>query len=360
MTLRRKLAVRYAAIVGVCLLLLAGLAYHEFVVEPRVRKQMGIPKPSGSTWGEYAEIFFHALIPATLGVGWWLMRKTLAPIDDLARGVERVHAGNLREPLPRSGAGDEVDRLTASFNDMAQRLDQAFQQVRQFTLHASHELKTPLTVMRAELGAATRDAESLPPAEMRERLHSLLDEVQRLARIVDGLTLLTKADAGLLRLERQPVRLDQFVRECFDDAVILAEAHAVNVRLGVCEELIVLGDRDRLRQVLLNLTDNAVKYNRRGGTVTMALRRAGGMAELEITNTGAGIPPELQARIFDRFVRGDEARQRTVEGCGLGLTICQWIVQGHGGTIQISSTPGQVTTARVRLPLANSRDLPVR
>jgi HAMP domain-containing protein len=137
MTLQRKLALRYAGIVGVCLLLLGGLAHHEFGVEPRVRQQMGMRKPSGSSWGEIAEIVFHALIPVTLGVGWWFMRRTLAPIDSLARGVEQVDAGNLREPLRRSGNGDEVDRLTAAFNAMAGRLDRTFQRIHEFTLHAT-------------------------------------------------------------------------------------------------------------------------------------------------------------------------------------------------------------------------------
>jgi signal transduction histidine kinase len=183
-------------------------------------------------------------------------------------------------------------------------------------------------------------------------MQSQYEEVRRLARIVDTLTLLTKADAGLVMLERKTVRLDQLVRECFDDAVILAEDHEVQVTLAVCEEVTVLGDRDRLRQLLLNLTDNAVKYNRPGGTVAMRLRKTSARAELEISNTGEGLPPELQGRVFDRFVRGDGARKKSADGCGLGLTICQWIVHGHDGTIQISSAPDQTTTVSVRLPLA--------
>ena len=207
MTLRGRLALRYAIVAGVCLALLAGLAHHEFIVEPRVRRELGLPKPSGSEWGEYAELVFHSLIPVALGAGWWLMRRTLAPIGALARGVEHVHAGNLRTPLPRSLNGDEVDRLTEVFNAMAARLDRSFQQIREFTLHASHELKTPLTVMRGQLDTALREGSSVSPRQ-REWVRNHLEEVQRLARIVDTLTLLTKADAGLVQLEQHPVRLD--------------------------------------------------------------------------------------------------------------------------------------------------------
>jgi signal transduction histidine kinase len=350
MTLRRKLALRYASIVGVCLLLVVGLAYHEFVTEPLERKALGIPELPEAEWGEFAEVFFYGMIPLVLGIGWWLMRRTLNPLKELARGVERIHAGNLREPLSHSGKGDEVDRLTEVFNAMTARLDQSFQQIREFTLHASHELKTPLTVMRAGLETHLRDAGALAPGQP-EWAQAQLDEVQRLARIVDSLTLLTKADAGLITLERQPVPLADLMRECFEDAQILAEPHGVTVTLAACEPLEISGDRHRLRQLLLNLTDNAVKYNQAGGRVMLALRRADGLAEIEVANTGPGISPELQARVFERFVRGTEARNRAADGCGLGLAICQWIVQAHGGTIGISTDAARLTTVRVRLPL---------
>lgn len=350
MTLRQRRAFRYLAVVVGCLLLLAGLAYHEFVVEPRVRKEMGIPKPSGSTWGEDAEIFFHGMIPVVLGCGWWLMRKTLAPINALTQSVEHLHPGNLCEPLPRSHNGDEVDRLTEVFNAMTGRIDQSVQQIRQFTLHASHELKTPLTAMRLHLETALNDADALP-LEQHRWMHVQLEERQRLTRIVDGLTLLTKADAGLVPLEKKPVRLSQLVRASFEDTVVLAEARGVQATLTGCEELVVLGDPDRLRQALMNLTDNAVKYNRAGGTVRMALRKVEDAAEIEITNTGDGIPPELQSRVFERFVRGSDALSKAVEGCGLGLPIVQWIVQAHGGTIKIATDATQLTTAFIRLPV---------
>lgn len=352
MTLCCRLTFRYMLIVVLSLLLLAGLAHRELINNPALRERLHIPEVTShpEPWRRYVDEFFYVAIPVVLCFGWWLMRRTLEPISDLAKAVERIEAHNLREPLPRPGTGDEIDRLTEVFNAMTARLDQSFQQIREFTLHASHELKTPLTIMRAELETALRDDAALTPAQ-RDRVHSQLDEIERLAKIVDGLTLLTKADAGLVMLERQPVKLHELVRESFEDAQILAEPQQVQVSLAACAEVEIRGDRHRLRQLLLNLVDNAVKYNRPGGTVTIALRRTDKSADIEIVNTGAGIPPELQPRVFDRFVRGTDAPARAADGCGLGLTICRWIAEAHGGLIEICSAPDRPTSAFVRLPL---------
>lgn len=351
-TLRRRLAWRYGLIVAVCLLLLAGLSWHEFVQEPHMFRQLGIAEPAGSEFAEITEVFLYAGVPVIFAFGWWFVRRSLKPLHDLARTVEGFHPRNLAARLPRTGNGDEVDRLAASFNTMAARLEQAFQQIHEFTLHASHELKTPLTIMRIQLETLLQEERRLPP-DLGEWLECELNEVQRLSRIVDSLTLLTKADAGLVKLDRQPVALHDLMRECFDDAQILAEPQEVTVTLAACEDSRVTGDRDRLRQLLLNLADNAIKYNRPGGTVTLALRQCGDQAEIEVANTGQGVPPELRERVFERFVRGEEARGRAVEGAGLGLSICRWIVGAHEGTISLCSEPGQRTTVRVRLPLAN-------
>ena len=151
------------------------------------------------------------------------------------------------------------------------------------------------------------------------------------------------------------MRLDELVRDNFADAQILAEPHGIKVELANCEEISVRGDRHRLRQLLLNLADNAIKYNQPQGGVTMSLRRRGDFAEFTIANTGAGIPPEILPRVFDRFFRGDPAHESTIEGCGLGLSIAQWIVSAHGGTIQIESVPSKLTTVTVRLPLDTRR-----
>jgi signal transduction histidine kinase len=233
---------------------------------------------------------------------------------------------------------------------MTERLNRSFARIREFTLHASHELKTPLTVMHGELETALQDQALTAP--QRERLESELDEVQRLAKIVDGLTLLTKADAGQITLAREPVRLDELVREACADAQSLARPYDIQVSVTACDELTVTGDRHRLRQLLLNLTDNAIKYNQRNGTVTLCLRRTADTAEMAVANTGPGIPAETLPRIFDPFFRGDSSHSQTVEGCGLGLSIARWIVSAHAGTIRVTSEPNRLTTTTVRLPLS--------
>ncbi len=210
-------------------------------------------------------------------------------------------------------------------------------------------MKTPLTILCGEIETTLRD-ETLPLVE-RERLLSQLDEVRRLSKIVDGLTLLAKADAGQVAMQFETVRLDELVRDNFADAQILAEPHGIKVALEFCEEISVRGDRHRLRQLLLNLADNAVKYNQSQGNVTMDLRRDGNFAEFKIVNTGQGIPPEILPRVFDRFFRGDPAHSQTVDGCGLGLSIAQWTVSAHNGTIKIESAPAKPTAVTVRLPL---------
>jgi len=309
-------------------------------------------EPTEHAIAETGELIFQVGVPAVLlGLlgGWWLTRRALSPVAELTEAVKKIHESNLREPLPRTGNGDELDRLTGVFNGMLARLDDSFNRTREFTLHASHELKTPLTVLCGEAETMLGD-ESLSAAE-RERAASLLDELRRLARIVDGLTLLARADAGQITLAMEPVRLGELVRDNFADAQILAEPHGIQVALAACEEVTVRGDRHRLRQLLLNLADNAVKYNEPQGRVTMSLRRAGDRAEFMVANSGPGIPPEILPRVFDRFYRGDAAHSQTVDGCGLGLSIAKWIVSAHNGTIHIESAPAKRTTVTVRLPL---------
>jgi heavy metal sensor kinase len=353
MTIRTRLTVWYAAIFSISLLVIGLSMYSELVVEQRAkfaRHHGGAVDDDAGT--DITQIIFFcggaAVVIGALG-GWWLTRRALAPVAALTDAVEKIHANNLNAKIPRSSNGDELDRLTEVFNAMIMRLDDSFHRIREFTLHASHELKTPLTILCGETETALRD-NSLP-AEERNRAASLLDELHRLARIVDGLTLLAKADAGLVALNMATVRLDELVRDCFADLQILAEPNRITAELETCEDISVRCDRHRLRQLLLNLADNAVKYNEPQGRVTMSLRRADGFAEFEIANTGTGIPPEFLPRVFDRFYRGDAAHGDAVEGCGLGLSIAQWIVSAHGGTIKIASEPAKLTSITVRLPV---------
>ncbi len=352
MTIRTRLTVWYAVIFSGSLLAIGLVMYSELVVEARAKiaqhQAATLDEDAGEDILQILLIYGGSAVVVGLLGGWWLTCRTFAPVAALTTAVEKIHEGNLAEKLPRSGNGDELDRLTEVFNAMTARLAGSFQRIREFTLHASHELKTPLTVLHGELETDLNQT-TLPLAQ-REKLLSQLDEIQRLTKIVDGLTLLTKADAGQIELKFALVALGEIVRDVFEDAQILAKPSQVSVSLTACENISIHGEKHRLRQLLLNLADNAVKYNQPGGTVEFSLRRDGVDAELKITNTGKTIPPEVLPRVFERFFRGDPAHDSTVDGCGLGLSIAQWIVRAHHGDILFESAENQ-TTVVVRLPL---------
>ncbi len=350
MRLRTQLALWYSAILLVSLLLISGWAYYEVVVEhPAVSKALA--KEGYTPMDEFIEIMLYGGLPALLIAligGWILMRRALSPVNTLTTTLESIHVDTLGRQLARTGNRDELDRLAEVFNSMMTRLEQSFTRVREFTINASHELKTPLTIMRGEI--ETRLRESSPTAADREFLASQLDEIARLTKIVDALTLLAKADTGQLATAHEPVRLDELVRDCYADAQILAQPSHVQVEMNSCDEVTVRGDRHRLRQLLLNLADNAIKYNQRDGRVVMSLTKNNGAAELVVSNTGPGIPAEKLPRVFDRFYRGDPAHGGEVEGSGLGLSIVQWIVKAHGGAIELTSKPDQWTSVTVHFP----------
>jgi heavy metal sensor kinase len=349
MTIGKRLTLWYAGVLTGSLCIIGFGTYREISEHLRHRHR---PEPNERALVETGEMILGVGLPSVvLGLlgGWWLTRSVLQPLKELTGAIKQIHEHNLREPLTRTGNGDELDQLTQVFNDTLARLDDSFHRIREFTLHASHELKTPLTVLCGEIETALRD-ESLSATD-RERSASQLEELRRLARIVDGLTLLAKADAGQATLQLKSVRLDELVRDNFADAQILAEAQDIRIELTGCEEISMRGDRHRLRQLLLNLADNAVKYNHPQGLVAMGLRRTGGTAEFTVANTGPGIPPEILPRVFDRFYRGDPAHGNMNEGCGLGLSIVQWIVSAHEGTISIESNPAQLTIVTVRIPV---------
>jgi len=349
-TIRRRLTIWYGVVLAVSLLLISWATYEEFAEQSERGRETEVEE---SALAEASEIIFHVGLPAIiLGTagGWWLTRRALKPLSELTKAAKGINERTLDRPLPRSGNGDELDELAGVLNAMQARLHDSFNRIREFTLHASHELKTPLTVMHGELETALRD-NNLPPTD-RDRILSQLDELRRLSKIVDGLTLLTHADSGYVKLKKEALRLDQLVRDLHEDMVILAEPTGVQVQLTACDELMVMGDAHRLRQLLLNLADNAVKYNETGGSISMSLCRTGDEAQFIMANTGPGISPEILPRVFDRFFRGDPAHGANVEGCGLGLSIARWIAGAHDGTIEIESTPSKLTTVTLRLPAA--------
>lgn len=347
MTIRTRIAFWYMGMIGISMLLMFGVLYYELVVERQLNKT---PEDSSQ---QIEEIFLHYALPSAvmlIGGGYWVTRRILAPVEKLTRAVENVSVENLGERLTRSGNGDELDRLTVLFNAMQDRLADSFASIREFTLNASHELKTPLTILSGEIQAMLVDPRTLP--ELREALAGQLEEVQRLARIVDDLGLLTKADAGLVRLSNTEVSLDELVRDVHADAEALGVSKKIRVECSVCDGVTVTGDRDRLRQLLLNLVDNAVKFNVPDGRVGISLRRSDTSAEVRISNTGPGIPATSLPRVFDRFYRGENAMALQVDGSGLGLSLARWIVVSHGGRLTLKSSPDGETEAMVRLPLS--------
>jgi signal transduction histidine kinase len=328
-------------------------SYEEIVLESSMH-----PLPGGNDVAEFREILWDmirfTLPPMILGlfIGQCMTKRALHPLAQVATAAARLTEQTLGERLPVTKCDAEIARLVEVFNAMAARLETSFSQVREFSLHASHELKTPLSILRCSIENSLHDTNNIQPA-MREELASQLHEIERLARMVDDLGTLTKADAGQLALAREPLDFGELVHEMADDAEQLARPTSIRVTLEACEPVQILGDRHRLRQLLLNLADNAIKHNHSNGSVTISLNREADQVRLTVSNTGAGLSTELKDRVFERFYRGN-ANVSNIEGCGLGLSIAEWIVTAHSGKIQFHSAQDQLTTVTVLLPLVET------
>lgn len=291
---------------------------------------------------------------ASLGGGWFLAGRALRPVGAITQAAERIAGGDLTQRLSVSTAQDEIGRLAATFNAMIGRLESSFRQIRQFTGDASHELRTPLTVLKGETELALRRPRSAD--DYRTVLESSLEEIDRMSRIVDELLFLSRADLGEIKMESRPVRLDQLFDDLKRQAEVLGHEQAVQIVSRMIEPATVAGDDMRLRELLLNLLDNAIKYSPQGGRVEMSLIKQGDTARLSVSDQGIGVSIEEHAHIFDRFYRTDVARAHTKKGTGLGLAICKWIVDAHHGTIDVQSEPGKGSTFTVILPLLISSD----
>lgn len=354
MTIRRRLMWWSAGLCFFGFALLVGFAYFEFIHEhPDFLSGEWTPEKRKSFVHSLEEVALFAGLPAfilALAGAWWMffIGKALKPLEELTLAAEAMDPNSLQTPLPRSGNQDEIDRLAAVLNESNIRVHEAMQRIRDFSLHASHELKTPLTVMRGELESNLR-AEGLT-ASQREDVAGYIEEIDRLTRIVEGLSLLARADSKQIELRQEPVPLHELVGEAIDDGAVLGESRSITIRLKRCDEVSIMGDRHRLRQLLLNLMDNAVKYNLPGGWVDVELTSSEQEIDFVLSNSGAGLSKELQSQVFDRFFRGDSSHNRDIDGSGLGLSICEWIVHAHGGSIEFSSDPGVVTRVRVRFP----------
>ena len=291
------------------------------------------------------------LISVTIaGVAGWLSTgRALSPLETVTEVATQItNADDLSRRIPLSGSSeDEVGKLIQAFNQTLSRLEQLFTTQRRFLADVSHELRTPLTVIKGNVGLLRRMG-----ATDEESLSSIETEVDRLTRMVGDLLLLAQAESGKLPLDMHPVELDTILLEVFQQMRVLA-GDRLNLRITEIDQVQVVGDRDRLKQVLLNLVGNAIKYTPSGGSINLALGKTGSQAKLIVSDTGQGIPSAELPHIFERFYRAEKARTRAREGSsyGLGLSIAYWIVQNHGGRIEVDSKEGQGTTFCVWLPL---------
>jgi signal transduction histidine kinase len=301
------------------------------------------------------------LILATIG-GYLLMKQPLRPLVVLTDKAANIGRNKLGERLPVIPTGDELERLTHSLNGMIDRLEEALNHNHRFSADASHELRTPLTIMRGELEEMLR-IEELPP-EAIENLVSTLEEIDRMSRIVNSLMTITRLDAGGERMDMQVLDLSALVRTTMDHMRLLAEEKGLPLNCTCEEEVNVYADPMRIKQVLVNLIDNAIKYTPASavssmpplqeparGRVEVAVFASGPRALLKITDQGIGIAPDVLPHVFDPFYRADYARSRDAGGVGLGLAIVKAIVAAHDGSVSITSTSGMGSTVVVLLPL---------
>jgi heavy metal sensor kinase len=289
------------------------------------------------------------LLLAALG-GYWMSRRALAPVDEITRSARNIGAQNLAMRLAVPPTGDELERLATTLNEMLSRLDGTFQRITQFTADASHELRTPVSVMRTSAELALRKPRA--ETEYREALSLILRESEKVSRLIDQLLTLARADSSSTALPITRINLNETLQKAWEETNVPANAKRLNADDFVpAAPVWVNGDPASLERLFLILLDNAVKYTADGGRIELRLSTDDGFAVAEVRDTGIGIAPEDVAHIFDRFYRSDRARSRETGGTGLGLAIGRWIAQAHGGEIRVQSEPSKGSSFQVRLPL---------
>jgi len=293
-----------------------------------------------------------AIVAIAIGGGYLLTRRAMRKIDAITVQAEHISSNNLSERLPVFQTGDELERLTVALNRMMERLEDAFQHINRFSADVSHELRTPLTILRGELEAAVQQ-ERLTP-ELLDLVGSALEETERLRTIVDQLLIVSRLDAGDVQMEKVPLDLGQLASSTVEQMLLLAEEKSITVRCDAQPGVDVEGDPSRLKQIVVNLLDNAIRYTGEGGSISVSAARQNGWATLTVADNGAGIPPDALPHVFERFYRADKARSRYSGGSGLGLSIVNAICTAHRGEVEIASTEGVGTTVTIRLVPANS------
>jgi heavy metal sensor kinase len=293
-------------------------------------------------------VYMPFLIFLAVVSGYWLMRRSLQPVDEITRRAEGITSTNLSERLPVIRTGDELERLSSSLNRMIERLDQAFQHINRFSADDSHELRTPLTILQLELEEIAQSHRLTP--SLTDQIGSALEETDRMSHIVENLLAISRLDAGEVKMDKTRLDLGKLAASTAEQLRLLAEEKGILFRSNVAANVYVEGDQSRLQQVIVNLIANAIKYTPEAGEVEVSVRRDGDAAVLEVSDNGVGIPAHALPHVFERFYRADKARSRNSGGAGLGLAIVKAICTAHGAEIKVSSQEGHGSCFTVELP----------
>ena len=291
-------------------------------------------------------------IGVTIVVGYFMARKVLKPVDQIRKTAVKISSSNLDERIDFKGRKDELGRLAETFNAMIGRLKDAFQRVNQFSNDVSHELKTPLTILKGETEVALRKERD--GKEYKQLLESNLEEINRMSRIIDDLLILCKADRQDTTLNLEKVSLRDLLADVCMDMKFFAENKGVDLAISELADVNISGDELKLRRMFVNIIENGIKYTPQGGSVAVSSHTENGFVAVDISDTGVGISKEDIGYIFDRFYRADKSRKRET-GSGLGLSISKWIAQMHQGSIDVKSAPAQGSRFSIKLPLQNRR-----
>ena len=294
-------------------------------------------------------LLLPVLIVCAAAGGFWLVNRALRPVDQLSQTAEQMSLQNLTWRIPVSRSGDALERLSISLNNMLGRLRDSLQTSRRFLADASHELRTPLTVIKGELQELTHDVH-LDQDEVRERVGSVLEEVARLEGLVSGLLVLSRLDAGEPHGDWVDVNLAELAASTAEQMRLIAEDRGIALDLTALQKAVIQADRARIKQIVVNLLDNAIRFTPRGGSVSLRTAADESGSVLEISDTGIGIPAASVAHVFDRFFRVDEGRSREDGGAGLGLSIVKSICTAHGAEICVESCLDNGSCFRVRFP----------
>jgi len=322
-----------------------------FVVRAAV-SEAGARAQIRRVWRELLFLSAGVLFLGGLGGG-ALSRRSLKPLDRMASQARRISAAHLHERLPPQRTA-ELEELRRAFNAALEQLEQSFEQLRRFTADASHELRTPLTALRSVGEVGLQRATTTEQA--RDVIGSMLEEVDRLGRLADELLTLARAEAGEAKLQKEPVDLSQLVRDVVGHLCVLAEERQQSLEAEAPVPVVARADRTALRQAVVNLVDNAIKYSPEQTCITVATGRRSGAAFIEVRDEGPGLGEEDRRRVFERFYRVDRSRSREIGGTGLGLSLVKWTAEAHGGCIELDTVVGQGSTFRLTLPASTDAD----